>query len=88
MVAFALPAALLAAESITGGGSGGIPSGGPSLSMPAISGADGGNAHVTNTFTSGSFILGQGNSASTSGHTGLLVLGGIAAALVFWFRKK
>lgn len=77
---------LLAESSIAAlGGQGG---GGPSLSMPALSGADGGNAYVTNTFTSGPFTLGQGNTASASGSTGLLVLGGIAAALFFWFRKK
>jgi len=84
----ALPLALLEEPTISalGGSGGGIP--GASLSMPAISAADSGQVHVANTFTSGAFVLGQGNSASaSSGVSSLLLLGGVAAALLFWFRK-
>lgn len=84
----ALPLALLAQPTISalGGGSPGV--GGASPSMPAISAADSGQVHVANTFTSGAFVLGQGNSATSApGTSSLLILGGLAAALFFWFKK-
>ncbi|MFN4231356.1 hypothetical protein [Parvibaculum sp.] len=59
--------------------------------MPAVSGADSGQVHVVNQFTSGAFVMGKSNSASAAESSldwnTLIIIGGAVAAAFFWFRK-